>query len=452
MSGYRSLLVISSVLLLPGCALLNSIHREDDMNVEKGKLISVDAKQRFLIQTPAWPLSSSISGVGGAQDGRTSNDPSFRRPIFCAEPSPDAFSVYAAAFEGSQEAAKSSSIAIGASSSETGATIGLRTESIQLLRDAMYRVCEAAAGGVLRPETAEDLHAKYQKSMVALIAIQQLTGAVTPPPVVIKTSASTGSAETRASAYTRVEEKRAAVKKQISVVDEAKKNRDALVGNKIADADLVKCQEAISNNAAVDKIQGCADYKVADAEFDEANKKLNMEKQYLSEAEALYADVSGSTTFASGSAELGSITSRNNLNKDSIQAIGAAVTGIVAQVFMDDRLKNCAAISGSSLEQALNARVIKDALRRLTSKKSIKVSDIRKEVEKLSGYQDIAELAEFEEISSKLNNADESATVAISDIKGPADALLKRVEHQTSVFQSCMQLSLDSIAAGRPSS
>jgi len=158
-------IIIIIVFTLSSCARLNSTYRHDPLG-NNGNIVSVDAKQRFAIS------------LGDE---------------FCSEPSPDVFSVYAAAIEAKASKADELSAALKLSTSENGSTIGLRTEVIQLMRDAMYRLCEARISKSITKDQYIALLSKYQKSMVTLIAISQLTNAVKPNQVILSASSSISS-------------------------------------------------------------------------------------------------------------------------------------------------------------------------------------------------------------------------------------------------------------------
>ena len=161
-------LVLLFTLTLSSCANLNSIHRSTDIN--NTKIDFIDAKQRAVLR------------VGLGKRGKPET-------IICTEPSPDVFSVLSSNFDanaskGDIQAGFSAAIAEGAS------TIGIRTASIQLLRDAMYRTCEAYAAGALEATEYARLTKRYQKSMVTLLAIEQLTNTVYPPTVSLTSTSS----------------------------------------------------------------------------------------------------------------------------------------------------------------------------------------------------------------------------------------------------------------------
>ena len=120
----------------------------------------------------------------------TSTD--LNRPVICAEPSPDAISAFAAQLALDADVADDIKPGIAASLTESTAFVGLRTQSIQLLRDAMYRLCEGYINGALGEDAYEVLMRRYQKFMVALLAIEQLTGTQRSPAVAITTEAIAG--------------------------------------------------------------------------------------------------------------------------------------------------------------------------------------------------------------------------------------------------------------------
>ncbi len=75
--------------------------------------------------------------------------------------------------------------------SEAAANIGLRTQTIQTLRDGFYRVCEAYMNG-LSEEQYSIMLRRFQTNMIALLAIEQLTGAVKGGDAVVSASAGSG--------------------------------------------------------------------------------------------------------------------------------------------------------------------------------------------------------------------------------------------------------------------
>lgn len=176
-NSIKSFLITGSVIVLCGCANMNSIYRE--AHIDKGHSAIVDAKQRAII-TSSWFYKDS--------DGDGTYDVANRR--VCAEPSPDAMSVFASAGGFGANIKDKAEVFGKIASSESGANIGLRTHSIQLLRDSFFRTCEAYLnGGIDEIEYALQMR-RFQTSMIALISIEQLTGVVKPPAVVLTAAGS----------------------------------------------------------------------------------------------------------------------------------------------------------------------------------------------------------------------------------------------------------------------
>lgn len=167
---------LAVALVCAGCANMNSVFRT--FHVDEKESLSIDAKQRTVI----------VGVRAGWTDGSTTVDP---KTVVCAEPSPDAFSVLGASFGGSAAETQQLALKLAFATNEAGANIGLRTQTITILRDAMYRLCEGYMSGALSESAFERLQRRYQNAMLGFLAIEQLTGAVTPKPTIIQTTAPT---------------------------------------------------------------------------------------------------------------------------------------------------------------------------------------------------------------------------------------------------------------------
>jgi hypothetical protein len=121
------------------CACSGAIHKE--ANVGGADTLSLDARQRML-----------VVGERVTKDkyGRYA-----RKPVRCDEPSPDALVAVQETLSASGgvsnigSASATGSAALAARTAESAASIGYRDSSIQMLRDAYYRLCEAYMNGVL---------------------------------------------------------------------------------------------------------------------------------------------------------------------------------------------------------------------------------------------------------------------------------------------------------------
>jgi hypothetical protein len=134
-----------------------------------GVAIHLDAQQRLLLYGP---------------DGK-----------YCAEPSPDALASFAASLGLAASVPGTGAGSAAGAFNSAAASIGLRTQSITLMRDALYRICEATANGTLKPVDAALLLTRSQDLTAVVVAVEQLTGAVA-----ANQAALTGSANSAATA------------------------------------------------------------------------------------------------------------------------------------------------------------------------------------------------------------------------------------------------------------
>ncbi|MGX4641877.1 hypothetical protein [Massilia sp. SYSU DXS3249] len=169
------------VLGLAGCGNFSSVHRTLDTTQGQGVLI--DIKQRAILASTMPVLNAT-----GTQS----------HPVVCAEPSPDALSAYAfdLAAQGSFPGGKALGGSFG--SAESAAYVGLRTQSIQLLRDQFFRACEAYMNRAISAAEYNLLIRRYQKQTAALLAIEQLTGAMSASAAIVSAA---GSAKGSTSAF-----------------------------------------------------------------------------------------------------------------------------------------------------------------------------------------------------------------------------------------------------------
>ena len=122
----------ATALALTGCANFNTQSREFVGHEATAK--TVDASQRAIFS-----VNKTFMTAGKLTKSWTA---------FCAEPSPDALVAYASSF-GVSAAVEGKALDVAASQSQAAASIGLRTQTIQLLRDGMYRLCESYASGTI---------------------------------------------------------------------------------------------------------------------------------------------------------------------------------------------------------------------------------------------------------------------------------------------------------------
>lgn len=192
--------LLAGITLLTGCANLQTINRESKtpMGAGMGKVVHLDAQQRLVV---------------------------FAAERYCAEPSPDALAAYAAAL--GVGASHGSKTAVNAASSlnSVAGSIGLRTQSITLMRDTLYRTCEAAMNNSLSDEQVAMLMARSQDLTAVVLAIEQLTGTVAAPPITLTTGGSASSATALIASTEALNAIKAAVAKAKDERDAAEKIR-----------------------------------------------------------------------------------------------------------------------------------------------------------------------------------------------------------------------------------
>jgi len=233
----NKLIILSlCMFVVSACANLNSISRTTDFSADiikndkeeqinkTLKVIHLDAKQRVAF----------MSDFG----------------TICAEPSPDALSAYASSLSGSLTTTSGEAVNIANSLSESSASIGLRTQTIQLLRDGMYRICELYNARALDQTGVLVLQKNYQDIMIGMLAIEQLTG-------VVKADQATLSSNSQASATNSLKNIEESIKsttdlktKQEVVVAEATAKKDTAKTN--ADNAQTKYEEALEEAAGKD--------------------------------------------------------------------------------------------------------------------------------------------------------------------------------------------------------
>ena len=158
----RIFLLLGILSLSSGCANLNSISRTTPL--DKPKAIHLDAQQRLLI----------MNSIGK----------------YCTEPSPDALAAFAAAAGLGVSVPTQGAASAAGSSGSSAASIGLRTQSITLMRDTLYRMCEAYGNGQLSKPQVMTLLSRSQDLTSVVLATEQLTGAVVAQQAALSSTAS----------------------------------------------------------------------------------------------------------------------------------------------------------------------------------------------------------------------------------------------------------------------
>lgn len=326
----RILVTASCLSLLAGCANLLSIHRQNNITPAGGssnpgaEITLIDAKQRAIItvQRP------------GDKDGAS-------KTVVCAEPSPDALQAVAASTALTVRESEQKLAQLANSLSEAASNIGLRTQSIQLLRDAMYRLCEGYAAHAIDDDEFTTLHRRYQGLMLGLLAIEQLTGAVTNSQVALYMNAG-ATAGAAASELTAAEEKLKKEQNSLADLNGELKIARALLAEleseiKKAEDDkkMLKADETTKAAALTESIRSAKEKKIAkESEISVLEQKIKVQMSIVQNAQSAYSAASARVTASTGSS--GSMidgkTGRGLNDAQTAQYVSEAVTSIVNNV------------------------------------------------------------------------------------------------------------------------
>jgi hypothetical protein len=265
----------------------------------------------------------------------------------CAEAAPDTFAAISASLAAKADVATKSG-ELAAAISQSGATIE-RTQTINLLRESMYRTCERYLSKGIGPEGITVQAARDSRAMVAVLAIEQLTRTARPPAIVLsagKTSASLPNDEA------------------IEEVKAFREERDAAEGSR---------KEAQKTFDEADKSGKCSttetkpaddtgDPKKSDWEkCDEARATLKLRESEVKKAEERLGKVIDLSGGNSGSGAITAATEEGPNNSGdggsapSDQAIGKvadAIRDIVLAPGIDEPLMFCIGHLGSSVAKA----------------------------------------------------------------------------------------------------
>ncbi len=160
----RIAVVTGLAIALAGCdapAEWTSIYRP----VPSDQAFLTDPKQRSILNVPA---------VGGPRQNIPTR-------IICAEPSPDVAqsvsSAISAALEVQIKGQGGGAASFGRSAADAVVQLGERLGTIQLLRDGLYRACEAYANGAINATTYAMIVSRYDDTMITLMYGELVAGA-----------------------------------------------------------------------------------------------------------------------------------------------------------------------------------------------------------------------------------------------------------------------------------
>ena len=334
-SGVLALVAVACT----GCANLTTYNKERTTG-DKSKIYFVDAKQRAIFSS-----THTIKPVAD-KSGRMTAEEEIQR--FCAEPSPDALSAIAASLGINLSVPGQGDVGINHAITETAASIGIRTSAIQALRDITYRNCEGYVNGGITSFGLETLQRRFQSTLVAVLAIEQLTGAVQARNVALTSSLSKSDAASLAKIVDQVTEAKAALDaaksaqaKADAKVKTAKDAVTALIAQKEANVATEAKKPADRTEPEKTALAGNDDLvknkiPAAQADLDAATKDQLIKTKAVEDRQADYDAALKIRTFATeggGSLATAALFAPGDMpkpmDKESVIAVSAAVTQIV---------------------------------------------------------------------------------------------------------------------------
>lgn len=300
--------------MLASCANLQTVNRSSEMP-DGGRAVHLDLPQRLVYTS--------------------------KEGVVCAEPSPDGLQAYAASTglglsSGRADVAASVANALGASA----ASNGLRTQSITLMRDAMYRICEASHNKKITKSDVTQLLGRAQDLTLAVLAIEQLTGAVIARQTGIAVGGNASAAANIANTQTALDQankneaaKKAALKAAQDTLDTDQK---ALAQTKIALSTATGAEKQTLTAKKKEQEDAVA------ADQDAVKKATEAHDLATKEVDAIKGNLNAAIT--NGQATIASQLSfsgdpyRSTIDKDTVEKIATAATNIVDVVVNKGRL------------------------------------------------------------------------------------------------------------------
>lgn len=265
---FMRFLIVMTIAVLSGCANFNSVGRSSSLgggSYSENVAIHLDAQQRVVLS------KGNMEKI-------------------CSEPSPDAMAAYAAALGLGVQIPRIGGGSLAQGGSSSIADIGLRTQTITVMRDALYRICEASMNGTINEYHMPPLLVRGMDLTAVVLATEQLTGAVAASQAALVASAK-ASATASGSEMLRANEQALDLAKTDAA--NAKADYDTAKG-KLAIQDQVVIDKQTAMNTATDeaaKAQLKNELAIEKANQESLQKEVADKKKAQEKADKLVADI-----------------------------------------------------------------------------------------------------------------------------------------------------------------
>ncbi|HEX7760586.1 MAG TPA: hypothetical protein VF459_13850 [Caulobacteraceae bacterium] len=340
---FAQVAIALATLLLGGCGANHySIYRHESLAGDLPSATFIDAKQRAIIATTV-PIPNNQGGSTGGN-----------RLVVCAEPSPDVFSVLAQSASGTGsfgQSADPKSVQAAASfaysSAEQGASLA-RTQTINMLREAMFRTCERYMNGAIGSLEMPIQAVRDQRMMVATLAIEQLTAAATPRVVTVGASGSSAAGASANDAVVKLADAQAALAKANATLKDKQSAFDVLNGTATV-CDAIKAKADAKQTLTADETSKQGDCSKAQSDLAGAKTDQQTASQNLDTLQKAAAQGGGGPASATTTVQAPSEAGGTAGASSDIQQVASAVTEIVkANYDQDEVLLLCLRVAGDA--------------------------------------------------------------------------------------------------------
>ncbi|MEL6859790.1 MAG: hypothetical protein AAGL97_09800 [Pseudomonadota bacterium] len=271
-------------------------------HLDNGESITTGASRRIVLNTKTHPSS---------RPGRVNPE-----RIVCAEPSPDVAIAIANSFNlGASFLSDRANAAVTGTQTQALASLAERTVTVQLLRDQMYRACEAYANGAISGTEYSLLMSRNNDAMVTLMLGESASRLVGRNLANISSTAE-GEANTTVPVSAIEAATRNLVEATQKVEDATKEASEAEAVSEKADEALMALQEGEATEAA--EAEAEENSEETDASEAQAQQMLaDAEEEQAEAVEALRLAVSGQSTATASGGTVGA--SFGNLNQYSVE-------------------------------------------------------------------------------------------------------------------------------------
>lgn len=318
----RLVVITMTLSALAGCNLANktSVYRETYMT--DGRTLVLDNEQSAIIGMPARYNYDYAYNEDGSYQRDSNGDPIIRRSssrhVICAQPAPDALSAASGSSSILGEVFGQGNASAAASAAESVANITTRTQSIQLLRDAFFRLCEGFGNEGIDGYEYGLLTRRFQSNMMAILAIEQLTGAVTGPSVVLNA----GSNASMGDAISNLVERRIQMREDLQQAEARIEELD--------DMEAATAEEAQADSSKMTREEIDAELASERRRRTSLSEGIEVLDGYLENARR------GDTSATTQAASFSSGSENTTLDRDTVVPLAAAVERITLTALNQD--------------------------------------------------------------------------------------------------------------------